>query len=76
MGVISDLRRLRGRENPTVRRPTLRERASEDEAESARDRSRRFVDDDSRRIARGLAVALAGGVTLWALIAGCVWFFW
>jgi hypothetical protein len=73
VGVISDLRRLRGRETPIFRGPPP---LPEDEAESARDLSRRAADDDPRPFARGVVVALAGGITLWGLIAACIWFLW
>jgi hypothetical protein len=80
--VILDFRRPWGHENPYLdgifrRTTSLLETASEDEAA---DRcvgvSRRFIDDDPRRFARGLAIALASGVSLWGVVALCVWFLW
>jgi hypothetical protein len=55
---------------------SLPETASEDEAAYTMDLSRRFIDDDCRRVGRGLAIGLSCGILLWGVIALCIWFFW
>jgi hypothetical protein len=79
--VILEFGRPWGRENPYPdrvfpRAAELPETALEDSAGSARDLSRRFVDDDYRRLARGIAIGLVGGISLWGVVALGIWFFW
>jgi hypothetical protein len=80
--LILDFRRPWGRENPYLggifrHTTSLLERASEDEAaDRSVGVSRRFIDDDPCCFARGLTIALAGGVSLWGVVARCVWFLW